>query len=196
MATNNAINTSKPIEVSKGGTGAASLTDHGILVGSGTGAVTALSVGTNGQPIIGATGADPAFATLTSTGGTVSFTTGANTLNLEASGGGLSWSEITDASKTIVVGQGYIANRGTLITFTLPATASVGDEFAISGLGAGGWKIAQGADQYIIVGADTSTTGSGGHIDSTNDYDCVEAVCIVEDDGWVIRDYIGTISVT
>jgi len=44
-----------------GGTGAASLTDHGVLVGSGTAAVDALAVGATGTVLRGATGADPAF---------------------------------------------------------------------------------------------------------------------------------------
>jgi len=87
MATQNSIGSNKPIEVSFGGIGAATLTDHGVLVGSGTSAVTALTVGTNGQLLIGSTGADPVFANLTSTGGTISITEGAGTLNLEAVGG-------------------------------------------------------------------------------------------------------------
>jgi hypothetical protein len=44
-----------------GGTGAAALTDHGVLVGSGTAAVDALAVGATGTVLRGATGADPAF---------------------------------------------------------------------------------------------------------------------------------------
>lgn len=59
-------------------------TDHGVQVGNATGSLTSLAVGTDGQVLLGATGADPAFATLTSTGGTISFTAGANTLNLES----------------------------------------------------------------------------------------------------------------
>ena len=88
MATNNNINSDIPIEITKGGTAAASLTDHSVLVGSGTAAVTPITVGTDGQVVIGATAADPAFGTLTSTGGTIDFTTGANSLNVEVSGGG------------------------------------------------------------------------------------------------------------
>lgn len=76
-----------PFPVASGGTGTATLTDHGVLLGSGTGAITAASVGTNGQVLLGATGADAAFATLTSSGGTITFTPGANSLNLEANGG-------------------------------------------------------------------------------------------------------------
>jgi len=58
-------------------------TDHGVLVGSGTtAALTALAVGTNGQVIVGSTGADPVFATVASTDSSVSFALGAGTLAL------------------------------------------------------------------------------------------------------------------
>lgn len=62
MATNNAINISVPVVITKGGTAATSLTDHAVLVGSGTTAVTAISVGTTGQLLVGTSSADPAFA--------------------------------------------------------------------------------------------------------------------------------------
>lgn len=66
-----------------GGTGATTLTDHGLLVGSGTAAVDALAAGTNGQVPIGSTGADPVFATIGSTGATITSTLGAGTLNMD-----------------------------------------------------------------------------------------------------------------
>ena len=47
------------VAVNQGGTGATSLTDGGILLGSGTGAVTALGVLTDGQIIVGDGTADP-----------------------------------------------------------------------------------------------------------------------------------------
>lgn len=46
-----------------GGTGAATLTDGGVLVGNGTGAITALSVGATKSVLQGTTGSDPAFTT-------------------------------------------------------------------------------------------------------------------------------------
>lgn len=60
-----------------------SATNHSVQVGGATGHLTSLSVGTNGQVLLGSTGANPAFATLTSTGGTVTYTTGASTLNID-----------------------------------------------------------------------------------------------------------------
>lgn len=71
-----------PFDVANGGTGATSLTDNAVLVGSGTGAVTALTVGTDGQVLLGSTAADPVFADLASADGTVAFTAGAGTLDL------------------------------------------------------------------------------------------------------------------
>lgn len=50
------------VTVAKGGTGATTLTDHGVLVGSGTSAIDALSVGSTGTVLTGVTGADPAFS--------------------------------------------------------------------------------------------------------------------------------------
>lgn len=73
MATINAINSNIPIEVSKGGTGNASLTAHGILIGNGSSAIAALSVGSTGQLLVGASSADPAFAA--SASGDFTFTT-------------------------------------------------------------------------------------------------------------------------
>lgn len=52
------------LPVSQGGTGDSTLTAHGVLVGEGTSPITALAVGTTGQVLIGATGADPAFGAL------------------------------------------------------------------------------------------------------------------------------------
>jgi hypothetical protein len=71
-----------PLPVAKGGTGAATLTDHGILLGSGTSAVTPLGVATNGQIPIGSTGADPTLATITGTANQITVTNGAGSITL------------------------------------------------------------------------------------------------------------------
>lgn len=100
MATNNAINTPFPIDVASGGTGASTLTDHGVLVGSGTNAITPLSVGTTGQLLVGTTGSDPAFATsadgdftfTSATAGTNRTVTVRNTDNSSSSAGTLALS--------------------------------------------------------------------------------------------------------
>lgn len=74
-----------PLIVGKGGTGAATLTDHGILLGSGTGAITPLGVATNGQLPIGSAGVDPVLATISGTANEIDVTNGAGTITLSFS---------------------------------------------------------------------------------------------------------------
>jgi len=76
------LSATTPVGVASGGTGAASLTDHGVLVGSGVAAITPLVVGTNGQVIVGSSAADPVFATISSTDSSITITGGAGTLAL------------------------------------------------------------------------------------------------------------------
>lgn len=71
-------------------------TNNAVQVGNSSSSLSSLAVGTNGQVLIGSTGANPQFSTLTSTGGTVTFTPGAGTLNLEAVGGSGSGSVIVN----------------------------------------------------------------------------------------------------
>lgn len=71
-----------PLIVAKGGTGAATLTDGGILLGSGTGAITALGVATNGQIPIGDNSTDPILATITGTANQIVVTNAAGSITL------------------------------------------------------------------------------------------------------------------
>ena len=68
------------LDVAEGGTGLTTITDHGIMLGSGTAAVTPLGVGTTGQLLVAATAADPAWATNIDLPGTLDVT-GAATLD-------------------------------------------------------------------------------------------------------------------
>ena len=71
-----------PLIVGKGGIGTASLTDHSLLAGSGTNAITALGVAANGQLPIGSTGADPTLATITGTSNQVNIANAAGSITL------------------------------------------------------------------------------------------------------------------
>jgi hypothetical protein len=66
--------TGDTVDVAEGGTGASTLTDHGIVLGSGTGAVTVTAVGTNNQVLIGQSGADPIWTTNVDLPGTLDVT--------------------------------------------------------------------------------------------------------------------------
>jgi len=86
---------------------------------------------------------------------------------------GYPWTVVTGTAQTMASNHGYVANRASLVSFTLPVSAElvVGDTVRVTGMGAGGWKIAQGIGQYIrlsgvdipIIGADWTARGSDGH---------------------------------
>lgn len=103
--------------------------------------------------------------------------------------------EVTSASQTMAIRTRYIANYGSLITFTLPDTAAVGDFVEIEGYGAGGWKIAQNAGENIIFLNLTSTTGITGYVASTTQYDSIHLRCVVASTTWVVINAVGEIEV-
>jgi hypothetical protein len=105
------------------------------------------------------------------------------------------YTEVTGASQTCAVNRSYSANRGTLVTFTLPTAAKVGDEIAITGIGAGGWLIAQNANQYINLISVTTTIGVGGSLASTSAFDSVKLVCTTTNLGWNVVGMMGNITV-
>lgn len=70
------INLKTALTVPNGGTGQTTLTNHGVLVGAATSAITQLSVGSTATVLAGVTGADPAF---TATPSVTSITVGGGT---------------------------------------------------------------------------------------------------------------------
>lgn len=150
-----------------------------VVAGGGTGntTFTAYSV------ICAGTTATGAFQNVSGLGssGQVLTSNGAGALPTwqNATGGGLTWSVVASGTQTIAVNNGYVVGNGaSLVTFTLPTTAAVGDTFIIMGRDAGGWKIAQGVGQQIVVGSNLSTSGITGYISSTNQYDNVTVICV------------------
>ena len=63
------------------------LTNHGVVIAQGNGAFVSSSAGANGQLLIGSNGANPAFAYLSSANGSITSTTGANSLDLSSAVG-------------------------------------------------------------------------------------------------------------
>jgi hypothetical protein len=100
----------------------------------------------------------------------------ANTITISSSSSGFSWNDVTGGSATLAAENGYIADSGSLTTFTMPTNNSLGDTIKIVGKGSGGWKIVYSALQNIIFGNVTSTTTTG-NISSNNANDCLELVC-------------------
>jgi len=193
MSTNSSINTSNPIGVASGGTGLATLTAHAIQVGNGTGTITQVSGGTNGQLLIGATSGDPAMATLTAGTG-ISTSTGTNSLTINATGGGMTWTEVTGTSQAAAVNNGYITNNAGLVTVTLPTTAALGSVVKVMGKSASGWKLAVGTGVTIYFGSSTTTVTTG-YLASTLQRDVVSVVCITANTEWEVDYAIGNLTV-
>jgi|GEM_PF-914834 len=112
-----------PIEVIQGGTGAATLTDHGILLGSGTGAVTPTAAPTNGQLLIGSTGNDPVLGTLTAPAAGVTITGGA---------GSVTFALADDLSAVEGIGTTGIAVRTAANTWTTRSITSTGGTITVT----------------------------------------------------------------
>jgi hypothetical protein len=196
MATNNAINLNSTGVIRYDGAGtfaASTLTNHAVLIGGASNAITSLAL-TNGQLAIGSTGADPTAATLTAGTG-VTITNGAGSITIASVGGALTWTVVTGATQAMAVNNGYIANRAGTVAFTLPTTSAVGDIVAVTGINtATGWSIAYTTGQQIFFGtsAATITTGS---LASINIRDSVRLVCVVANTTWNVLDSVGNITV-
>ena len=95
---------------------------------------------------------------------------------IAVAGGGFPWTDITGATQTLAINNGYVTDRGGGVTYTLPATATEGDMIWIAGK-LGIWVVAQNALQQILIGSASSTIGITGSITATNVGDCMLLLC-------------------
>ncbi len=109
-------------------------------------------------------------------------------------GSGFTWSVITTSPVASSVNNGYITNSASLITIPLPLTSAVGSILRVAGFGAGGWKVSEGAGQQITMGIKSSVVA--GFINSTNQYDSIEMICVVANTTWLIIDSQGNINLS
>ncbi len=111
-------------------------------------------------------------------------------------GGVTAWIVVTAATQAIAPNFGYIANRGTQITFTLPAVAAIGTVFRICGEGVGGYTIAQNAGQTLFFGTASTTTGVGGSLAAADYGDAIEVLCITANTNFRVLSSVGNFSIT
>ncbi len=139
----------------------------------------------------------PALNNINILGGAGIATSGAgSTITISAIGAGFTWNDVTSATQTLVVENGYVTDRAGGVTYTLPATAVFGSEIDIAGK-LGAWTVSQNANQQILIGSQSSTVGVGGSIASTNVGDCVQLLCITGGAStvWRVINSIGNITV-
>lgn len=107
--------------------------------------------------------------------------------------GGFTWTDVTGATQTLAVQNGYLTDRGAGVTYTLPASASIGDTIKIVGkLGLA--TITPNANQQILIGAASGAVGVTGTAVATNVGDCIELICITAGAStvWRADSIIGT----
>lgn len=143
------------LPVANGGTGATTLTAHGVLLGNGTGVVGATAEGATGEVLVGVTGGNPVFGkwfhgAVKAADETV---TSSTTLQDDADlsfpiGANQTWSVSMNLAVTAN------ASGGFKYDFTLPS-------------GASGWMVVSG-NATIATGGVSVTTGAGGTVSLTN----------------------------
>jgi hypothetical protein len=158
------LNATTPVGVASGGTGRATLTSHGVLVGEATAAINQTAAGTTGQMLLGVTGADPVFGNNpTITGGTIDGATiGATTPSSGKFTTVTASSTITPSSTAGVVGTttNDNANAGSIgeyatnaTTGTALTTATTANATSVA-LTAGDWDVS-GIVSFLPGGATT-----------------------------------------
>lgn len=148
---------------------------------------------TDGQVLIGATGGNAKAALLTAGTG-ISVTNGSGSITIASTAGGLSWVDQTSSAVTLAANTAYVTDNGlTLVTYTLPTTAALGDIFGIVGKSTGLWTLVQQTGQSVVFGSATTTVTSGS-LTSTNTGDCVFFVCTTADTIFTVYSVIGNIT--
>lgn len=150
--------------------------------------------GDNGQLLIAATGANPAWASLTAGAG-ISLTPAANSLTVDCTATGLiPWSTL-GVDGTLANDNAYINIRGSSVrlTMALPATAAIGTLIILQGsaIGNGGWLITCGSGKNIWVGNQNATTS----VASSNNNDSISLICTVANKTWNVVAGVGNFTI-
>lgn len=171
---NNSINANAttPLAPVAGGSGVSNPTIHGVLISEGAGAFVPIVLAA-GNLLVGTTAGDPVGVTLTAgTGISISSVSGGITITNSAPT--MSWVDQTSTPITMTTKTGYTSDDGaTLVVFTLPTSAAIGDTIEIQGKGTGLFQISQAASQQIFMGNVSTTAGTGGNLASTLQYDYI-----------------------
>lgn len=164
-------------------------TNHTIQLGNASGSLTSATALTNGQLLIGSTGADPVAASLTA-GTNITITPGAGSITIDASGGGGGLSTLTTDSGTAtesagninLVGGNNISTSGATDTATISVSGTTNHAIQLGNASGSLSSLSTGSTGQVLqanTGADPSwstptypsTSGTSGKVlisDGTN----------------------------
>lgn len=144
-----------------------------------------------GKVLISKADGSVVWATLTD-GANITCTEGDGSITIAASASGFIWGEqATDV--TAAANHGYISTKGTQIIVTLPGTAAAGDVVRITSVGTAGWQLKAATGDTIQFG--NLVTIAGGYVESTDNHDAVEVVCVAANSAWQVVSSIGNLTV-
>lgn len=128
--------------------------------------------------------------------GGVTTSASGNVITISLTGAGFTWNTITSADnvKQIISENAYITAGIGLCVLLLPLTAVIGDTFIVTGLSSL-FQITQNANQSIIFGMLTTTSGTGGSITSTGTGDHLTVVCVQTNLVWKVVDSMANLTV-
>jgi hypothetical protein len=189
------INSSNNPAISGSGSGILTYADI-VFLGNANISGTLTLATTSWQPYARAIAATDATKVGTAAFNSAQFTVDTNGF-VTANATAMTWTDITSATQALLVNNGYITDRSAGVTYTLPATASLGDEIIILGK-LGITSIAQNANQAIRMSNALSTTGTGGSVVGTNVGDCITLRCTTAGAStiWVAESWVGSWTVT
>jgi hypothetical protein len=120
-----------------------------------------------------------------------------NVMTITIMSSGFTWNVVTSVAPAnpiiFATENGYITKGLALVSFSLPASAAIGDTYRLVGYNAL-WTVAQNANQTITLGIKTTTSGVGGSIAATGVNDTIEMVCVTANLEWIITDVTGNIT--
>lgn len=154
-----------PLTTNKGGTGRTTLTNHGVLIGAGTSAITQLPAGSAGQVLrSGGASADPAYSTATypataGTSGTILRSDGTNFVNSTAT-----------YPNTAGVANHFLTSNGTNFVTTTPAYPNAASP------GTGKFIISDGTNWVASTPTLPTAAGTAGTLLRSNGTDFINTV--------------------
>lgn len=146
-------------------------TQHCVQVGgSTTSTLVSVTNGTTGQVLTAVTGLDPVWSNAANT----------------------TWTDVTSATQALLASNGYVTDRSGGVVYTLPASATLGDEIQIVGK-LGLTTITPNANQQIVMGSASGTVGVTGTAVGTNLGDCVVLIAITAGASsvWRAESFVG-----